>query len=71
MANIISQAGEFTKADSLFTLIISFPDSIYGYYWRGRVNLFIRYYMMLNLMFNTCSELSKTLDIALTDKLRI
>src|SRR6187401_1090606 len=67
---LFSQAGEFPKADTLLTTYIAnFPDSIYGYDWRGRVNFSIDTTMSIEpYVSRFVSNYQKTLDIALTDK---
>jgi len=72
IAILYSQAGEYPKADSLLTTYITnFPDSIYGYDWKGRVNFSIDTTMTVEPYASTfVSSYQKTLDIALTDKLR-
>jgi len=72
IAILYSQAGEYPKADTLLTTYITnFPDSIYGYDWKGRVNFSIDTTMTVEPYASTfVSSYQKTLDIALTDKLR-
>ena len=72
IAILYSQAGEYPKADSLLTTYIAnFPDSIYGYDWKGRVNFSIDTTMKVEPYASTfVSSYQKTLDIALTDKIR-
>ena len=72
IAILYSQSGEYPKADSLLTTYIAnFPDSIYGYDWKGRVNFSIDTTMTIEPYASTfVSSYQKTLDIALTDKLR-
>ena len=72
IAILYSQVGEYPKADSLLTTYITnFPDSIYGYDWKGRVNFSIDTTMTVEPYASTfVSSYQKTLDIALTDKLR-
>jgi len=72
IAILYSQAGEYPKADTLLTAYITnFPDSIYGYDWKGRVNFSIDTTMTVEPYASTfVSSYQKTLDIALTDKLR-
>lgn len=69
---LYSQAGELKKADSLFSAYnTAFPDSIYGYDWRGRVNFTMDTTMMIEPFVSTLvSSYKKTLDIAGTDKAR-
>ena len=66
------QAGNFTKADSLFTAYnMVFPDSIYGYFWRGRTNYALDTTMMVEPYASTMvRNYQKTLDIAFNDKIR-
>ena len=72
IAILYSQAGEYPKADTLLTTYIAnFPDSIYGYDWRGRVNFSIDTTMSIEpYVSRFVSNYQKTLDIALTDKVR-
>jgi hypothetical protein len=72
IAILYSQAGEYPKADTLLTTYIAnFPDSIYGYDWRGRVNFSIDTTMSVEpYVSRFVSNYQKTLDIALTDKIR-
>jgi len=72
IAILYSQAGEYPKADTLLTTYITnFPDSIYGYDWRGRVNFSIDTTMSVEpYVSRFVSNYQKTLDIALTDKVR-
>ena len=72
IAILYSQAGEYPKADTLLTTYIAnFPDSIYGYDWKGRVNFSIDTSMTIEPYASTfVSNYQKTLDIALTDKVR-
>ena len=72
IAILYSQVGEYPKADSLLTTYITnFPDSIYGYDWKGRVNYSIDTTMTVEPYASTfVSSYQKTLDIALTDKIR-
>ena len=69
---LYSQAGELNKADSLFaTYNIAFPDSIYGYDWRGRVNFTMDTTMTVEpYISNLVQSYQKMLDIATTDKIR-
>ena len=66
------QADELLKADSVFAKYISLaPDSIYGYDWKGRVNFTIDTTMTKEpYATEFVSNYQKTLDIALTDKMR-
>ena len=72
IAILYSQAGEYPKADTLLTAYITnFPDSIYGYDWKGRVNFSIDTTMTVEPYASTfVSSYQKTLEIALTDKSR-
>jgi len=66
------QAGELAKADSLFkSYNIAFPDSIYGYSWRGRVNFTMDTTMMVEpFISNLLENYQKSLSIAATDPIR-
>ena len=66
------QAGNFTKADSLFTAYnMVFPDSIYGYFWRGRTNYALDTTMIVEPYASTMVQnYQKSLDIAFNDKIR-
>ncbi len=66
------QADALLKADSVFAQYIKLaPDSIYGYDWKGRVNVTIDSTMMVEpYATQFVTNYQKTLDIALTDKLR-
>lgn len=66
------QADALMKADSVFARYISLaPDSIYGYDWKGRVNFTIDTTMTVEPYASQfVSNYQKTLEIALTDKLR-
>jgi tetratricopeptide (TPR) repeat protein len=66
------QAESLLKADSVFTNYITLaPDSIYGYDWKGRVNVTIDSTMTVEPYASQfVSNYQKTLEIALTDKLR-
>ena len=66
------QAGELPKADSLYTIYnIAFPDSIYGYIRRGRINYTLDTTMTQEpFVTNLLQNYQKTLDISLTDKIR-
>ena len=69
---LYSQAGDLKKADSLFAMYnTAFPDSIYGYYWRGRVNYSLDTTMTVEPYITTLLRSNeKTLTIAATDKPR-
>jgi tetratricopeptide (TPR) repeat protein len=69
---LFSQAGDLNKADSLFAMYnTAFPDSIYGYYWRGRVNYSLDTTMKVEPYITTLLQSNeKTLTIAATDKPR-
>ena len=66
------QAGELPKADSLYTIYnIAFPDSIYGYIRRGRINYTLDTTMTQEpFVTNLLQNYRKTLDISLSDKIR-
>lgn len=66
------QANSLMKADSVFARYISLaPDSIYGYDWKGRVNYTIDTTMTVEPYASQfVTNYQKTLDIALTDKIR-
>jgi len=66
------QAGELPKADSLYTVYnTAFPDSIFGYLRRGRIAFTIDSTMTQEpYVTNLLQNYQKTLDIALTDKIR-
>ena len=66
------QAGNLPKADSLFTAYnTAFPDSVYGYYWRGRTNYQLDTTMSIEpFATNMVQNYQKTLDIAFKDKIR-
>jgi tetratricopeptide (TPR) repeat protein len=69
---LYSQSADLRKADSIFKVYNTiFPDSIYGYYWQGRVNYMMDTSMTQEPFITTllqCSE--KTLSLAMTDKVR-
>jgi len=69
---LYSQAGEHKRADSLFIAYNNaFPDSIYGYYWRGRVNYTLDTTLTVEpYVSNMIQSYKKTLSIAETDKVR-
>src|SRR6188508_2834607 len=69
---LFSQGGDLKKADSLFAIYnAAFPDSIYGYYWRGRVNYSLDTTMTVEPYISTLLQSNeKTLAIAATDKPR-
>lgn len=69
---LFSQAGDLAKADSLFSVYnTNFPDSIYGHYWRGRVNYSLDTSMSIEpYISNLLQSNEKTLMIAATDKAR-
>ncbi len=69
---LFSQSGDLNKADSLFVMYnTAFPDSIYGYYWRGRVNYALDTTMTVEPYISTLLQNNeRTLTIAATDKLR-
>jgi tetratricopeptide (TPR) repeat protein len=66
------QAGELPKADSLYSVYnTAFPDSIFGYLRRGRIAFTIDSTMTQEPhITNLLQNYQKTLDIALTDKIR-
>jgi tetratricopeptide (TPR) repeat protein len=66
------QAGELKKSDSLFLEYNKvFPDSIYGYSWRGRVNYTLDTTMSVEpYISNMLQNYQKTLDVAALDKIR-
>ena len=66
------QADALLKADSVFARYISLaPDSIYGYDWKSRVSASIDSTMTVEPYASELVKNSqKTLDIALTDKIR-
>jgi len=72
MGILFSQAGDLKKADSLFAIYnTAFPDSIYGYYWRGRVNYSLDTTMTVEPYISTLLQSNeKALAIAATDKSR-
>ena len=69
---LYAQAGEYKTADSLFLAYnLIFPDSILGFYWRGRLNYTLDTTMSVQPFFtNMVENYQKTLDIALKDKVR-
>jgi tetratricopeptide (TPR) repeat protein len=66
------QAGELNRADSFFVAYNNnFPDSIYGYSWRGRLNYTLDTTMLVEpFCTNMVQSYMKTLDLAGTDKIR-
>jgi tetratricopeptide (TPR) repeat protein len=66
------QASELVKADSLYAVYnASFPDSIFGYLRRGRINYTLDTTMSVEpFVTNMLTNYQKTLNIALTDKIR-
>jgi len=72
IAILFSQAGDYMKSDSLLAMYITnFPDSIYGYYWRGRVNYSLDTTMMVEPYSSTMvSSYDKALNIAEKDIVR-
>ena len=66
------QAGNLVKADSLFAAYnAALPDSIYGYYWRGRANYQLDTTMLVEpYATNMVQNYQKTLDVAFTDRAR-
>lgn len=69
---LYSQSADLRKADSIFRVYNTiFPDSIYGYYWQGRVNYMMDTTMTVEPYITTLLECSeKTLTLAMTDKNR-
>jgi tetratricopeptide (TPR) repeat protein len=69
---LYSQSADLRKADSIFRAYNAiFPDSIYGYYWQGRVNYMMDTTMTVEPFISTLLECSeKTLMLAMTDKNR-
>lgn len=69
---LFSQAGDLAKADSLFLVYnTNFPDSIYGHYWRGRVNYSLDTSMSVEpYITNLLQSNEKTLMIAANDRAR-
>jgi tetratricopeptide (TPR) repeat protein len=66
------QAGNLPKADSLFTAYNTvFPDSVYGYFWRGRTNYQLDTTMIVEpYATNMVQNYQKSLDISFKDKIR-
>jgi len=66
------QAGNLAKADSLFTAYNTvFPDSVYGYFWRGRTNYQLDTTMIVEpYATNMVQNYRKSLDISFKDKIR-
>jgi len=66
------QAGELLTADSIFkSYNKAFPDSIYGYSWRGRVNFTLDTTMTIEpFISNLLENYQKSLSIAATDPAR-
>jgi tetratricopeptide (TPR) repeat protein len=66
------QAGDLNKADSLFLAYNKvFPDSIYGYSFRGRINYTLDTTMTIEpFISNLLQNYEMTLNIAATDKTR-
>ncbi|HMK19471.1 MAG TPA: tetratricopeptide repeat protein [Chitinophagaceae bacterium] len=66
------QAGNLAKADSLFTAYNTvFPDSVYGYFWRGRTNYQLDTTMIVEpYATNMLRNYQKSLDISFKDKIR-
>lgn len=69
---LYTQADQLLKADSVFARYINLePDSIYGYYWRGRISYMIDTTMTVEpYISNLLQSNEKTLEIAATDKPR-
>jgi tetratricopeptide (TPR) repeat protein len=66
------QAGNLPKADSLFTAYnMVFPDSVYGYFWRGRTNYQLDTTMIVEpYATNMVQNYQRSLDISFKDKIR-
>lgn len=66
------QAGNLVKADSLFAAYNTvFPDSVYGYFWRGRTNYQLDTTMLVEpYATNMVQNYKKSLDISFSDKVR-
>jgi tetratricopeptide (TPR) repeat protein len=69
---LYTQSGDLVRADSVFTAYNNIlPDSIYGHYWRGRVNGTLdTTFKVEPYVTNMVNGYSKTLNIAATDKVR-
>lgn len=69
---LYTQSDQLLKADSIFTAYSQLqPDSILGYYWRGRVNATLdTTFTVEPFLTNMISSYIKALDIALTDSIR-
>jgi len=69
---LYTQTDKLLRADSVLQAYIQLqPDSILGYYWRGRVNSTIdTTYKVEPYVTNMITNYSKAQDIALTDKVR-
>ena len=69
---LYAQTDKLLKADSVLAAYSQLqPDSILGYYWRGRVNSTIdTTFKTEPYITNMINSYSKTQDIALTDKVR-
>ncbi len=72
IAILYSQSDRLLKADSIFSAYTQLqPDSILGYYWRGRVNSTLdTTYKVEPYVSNMVTAYSKALDLALLDKTR-
>lgn len=69
---LYTQTDRLQTADSVFTAFTALmPDSIYGHYWRGKVNGTLdTSYKLEPFVTNMISGYTKALDIAQTDKIR-
>ena len=69
---LYTQSDQLAKADSIFTAYTALqPDSIYGHYWRGKVNGTLdTTFKVEPYVSNMINGYTKALDIAQTDKTR-
>lgn len=69
---LYSQAGKLATSDSIFSVYNTIaPDSIYGYYWRGRINFSLDTTMTVEpYISNLLQNYEKTIAIASIDKNR-
>jgi tetratricopeptide (TPR) repeat protein len=69
---LYTQTDQLLKADSVFTVYTTLsPDSILGYYWRGRVNASLDTSNQVEpFVTNMLNGFTKALDIAGLDKIR-
>lgn len=69
---LYTQTDQLVKADSVFTVYTTLsPDSILGYYWRGRVNASLDTSNQVEpFVTNMLNGFTKALDIAGLDKIR-